>query len=260
MKYITVNGSRISIKNPEELEFMREGGKILGLILHEVEKMIEPGITTRQIDNLVEKLMQQHQVKAGFKGYHGFPASICASVNDEVVHGIPSDRILNEGDIITIDCGVLHKGLNTDSAITVPVGRVSKQAKSLIKTAKNALEGAIAIARPGVRITDLSHVIQATIEKAGFHVVKELTGHGIGQHLHEDPIITNFVDYDPGPVLEPGMTIAIEPILSAGDHNIKLLKDKWTYVTADGSLSSQQEHTIAITEKGAEILTKRPNN
>ncbi len=252
------NGMRIFIKNSQELKLMRESGRILGTILSEIERMIAPGVTSLEIDQKVEEMIRSFNVKASFKGYQGFPASVCANINDEVVHGIPNDRKLKEGDIITIDCGVLYKGFHSDSAIQVGVGKISEKTEKFLNTAQKALDKAIKTAKPGIRVGEISGVIEDTITKAGYSVVRDLTGHGIGKNIHEDPPITNFRDRDPGPMLQPGMTIAIEPIINMGSNEVVLGKDGWTYTTKDGSLSTQVEHTIAIIEKGSEILTKRP--
>ena len=258
MKIWKEGNMRIGIKDKHELNLMREGGKILGLILHELAMEIEPGITTLELDTKAEELMKKYKVKPSFKGYKGFPNVICACINEEVVHGIPNNRKLKEGDIITIDCGVIHGDFHTDSAITIGVGKIDPKTEKFIKTCEKALSKAIETVRPGIRVRDISKIIQKTIEKNGYSVIRDLIGHGIGHNLHEDPQIPNFVDDEPGPILQAGMTIAIEPIISMGNYGIKLLHDGWTYVTKDGSLSAQVEHSIAITEKGAEILTKRP--
>ena len=249
---------KIGIKDKKELQLMRESGRILGLILEELGKMIVPGTTSIQINAAAEKLMKEFKVDSSFKGYHGFPDVICSAVNDEVVHGIPTDYVYQEGDIVTIDCGVIYKNFHSDSAITRGVGKIEEKTQKFINTAEKALKKAIEAARPGIRIRTLSGIIQDIIEKNGYSVVRDLIGHGIGLKMHEDPPVPNFRDNDPGPILQPGMTIAIEPIITMGSYKIKTLKDGWTIVTADGSLAAQVEHTIAITEKGSEILTKRP--
>ena len=250
---------QIGIKNRQELAAMREGGKILGIVLYELGKMVAPGITTADLDRKAEQLMKEFGVQASFKGYHGYPATICVSINEEVVHGIPGPRKIKEGDIVTIDCGVLHLGFHTDSAITKAAGKTDEKSHLLIATAEKALVKAIETVRPGVRVGAISGIIQDTVEKNGFSVIRDLVGHGIGQKLHEDPQIPNFRDKDPGPILQPGMTIAIEPIIAMGNYEVKILRDGWTFVTRDGSRSAQVEHTLVVTEKGAEILTKRPD-
>jgi methionyl aminopeptidase len=247
----------ITIKEPWEIKVMREGGIILGWILEELAKKTAAGISTGELDRIAEELMKKKNVKASFKGYRGFPFATCISINDEVVHGLPGKRIVKDGDLVKIDCGVIHKGFHTDSAITVGVGVMDEKKQKFIATAEKALKKAIEKARPGIRIKNLSEIIQKTVEKNGFSVVRDLVGHGIGHNLHEDPQIPNFVDRDPGPILQVGMTLAIEPIITMGDYDVKVRKDGWTYVTADGSLAAHTEHTIAITQTCAEILTKR---
>jgi len=248
---------RISIKDKREIAIMREGGKILGLILSELQKMIVPGTTTKALDERAAQLMQKYGVEASFKGYRGYPAAICASINEEVVHGIPGTRKIIGGDIVTIDCGVFCKGFHTDSAITGGAGAISPEKSRLIATAEKALAKAIESVKPGIRIRAVSEIIQNTVEKNGYSVIRDLVGHGIGREIHEDPQIPNFRDKDPGPILQPGMTLAIEPIIAMGNYEVKILRDGWTFVTKDGSPSAQVEHTVAVTEKGVEILTKR---
>lgn len=238
---------------------MKKAGQILGLVLAEVEKMIKPGITTKEIDLFAEKIILENGGKSVFKGYKGFPATCCICINDEVVHGIPGNRIVKDGDLVTVDCGVNFQGFIADSAITVPVGAISNQADKLIKTAYKALERGIEAAKPGMRTTEISKAIENVVRREGFGIVEDLSGHGVGTSLHEDPYILNFYDGMPGPIIQPGMTFAIEPIITLGSNKTKTLDDDWTIVTTDGSLAVQVEHTIAITEKGAEILTKRPN-
>ena len=249
---------RIFLKDPEEIRLMRESGKILGLVLSKLEDKIAPGIFTEELDKIAEEIIAQNGAKAAFKGYNGFPKTICCCINEEIVHGIPCKRQLKEGDIVTIDCGVIYKDFYSDSAITRGVGKISEEAEKLIMTSEKALKKAIEIARPGIRIIDIGQIIEKTVAKNGFSIVKDLVGHGIGKKLHEDPQIPNFEDkLDPGPILQPGMTLAIEPIISAGSGEAILAKDQWTYITKDGSLSAQTEHTIAITENGCLVLTKR---
>jgi len=237
---------------------MRAAGKILGEILGELEKRIKPGVTTLELDAVAEQMMKEKSVTPAFKGYKGFPDSICAWINDEVVHGIPNNLPIQEGDLVTIDCGVVLDKFYSDLAITVGVGKIKPEAQKLIDTAYKALEKAIAVARPGIRTNLLSRAIEETVLKQGFGIVAELSGHGIGLALHEDPYILNYEEDHLGPIIQPGMTFAIEPIITLGSPKIKTLSDDWTIVTKDGSLAVQVEHTIAITEKGAEILTKRP--
>lgn len=237
---------------------MRESGKILGLVLAEVEHFIKAGQTTREIDAFAENLIRKHNAVPTFLGYRGFIASTCISIDEEVVHGIPSDRVVQEGNIVTVDCGVTFKGLITDSAITVGIGQISPAAQKLINTVYKALDRAIESARPGIRTTEISKTIEKVVDKQGLGIVEDLSGHGVGLELHEDPYIFNFYNGQPGPVIQPGMTFAIEPIITIGSPKTKTLRDNWTIVTKDSSLAAQAEHTIAITEKGCEILTKRP--
>jgi len=260
MKIWKEGNMKIGIKDADEIKSMREGGRILGLILHELGKNIRPGMTGLELDHLAEKMMKEYHVLPSFKGYRGFPNVCCVNINDEVVHGIPTDREFQEGDIVTVDCGVVFNDFHTDSAITKGVGHIKPELKKFIETAEKALKKAIETARPGIRIRTISGVIEDIIKKNGYSVVYDLIGHGIGHHLHEDPQVPNFRDPDDaGPILQPGMTIAIEPIFAMGNSRVKTLKDHWTIVTADGSPAVQVEHTIAITEKGCEVLTKRPH-
>ena len=237
---------------------MRKAGQILGLVLGKVEKFVKAGQTTAEIDLFAEKLILENGGQPVFKGYRGFPATCCICLNEEVVHGIPGDRIIQEGDIVTIDCGVEYQGFIADSAITVGVGSIKPELDKLIRTAYKALEKGIAAAKPGARTTEISKAIEEVVRKQGFGIVEDLSGHGVGRELHEDPYILNFYDGEPGPVMKAGMTFAIEPIITLGNHRTKTLSDKWTIVTKDGTPAVQVEHTIAITEKGAEILTNRP--
>lgn len=255
MKIWREGSLKIGIKDKEELKKMRESGKVLALILHELEKMVEPGITALELDNKAAELMKQYQVKPGFKGYQGFPNVLCANINDQVVHGIPSATPFKLGDIVTIDCGVIYDSFNSDSAFTKGVGAIKPEVEKFLKTAEKALQKAIEAARPGIRVNIISGIVQDIVEKNGYTIIKDLIGHGVGLKLHEDPPVPNFRYKDPGPILQPGMTIAIEPIITMGNGKIKTLKDGWTIVTVDGSLATQVEHTIAITEKGCEILT-----
>jgi len=250
---------KIFLKEESEIQIMREGGKILGQVLFELEKLVQPGISTREINAKAEKMIDTFEVKASFKGYQGFPAATCISVNNEIVHGIPGDYIIKDKDIVKIDCGVLYKGFNTDSAICVQAGQKTGEAQDFIETAKKALYSAIEIAQPGTYLSELGKTIQRIAEKNGYSVVRDLTGHGVGKGLHEDPPVLNFYLRGNWPRLVPGMTLAIEPIFSMGKPEMKILKDGWTYVTVDGSYAVQVEHTIVITEKGPEILTLSPD-
>jgi methionyl aminopeptidase len=246
----------IIIKKTEEIAIMREAGKILHNILEELKGLAKVGITTKELDQHAEKLMQKYGVIASFKDYKGFPATLCTSVNEEVVHTIPNDRKLEDGDILTIDCGVYHKGFHSDSAITILIGNVDEKVKEFCFVVKKALTEAISKVKPGVQLNVIGDTIQKIIEeKHGYSVIKELTGHGIGRQLHEDPFVLNYKDISKGPVLEEGMTIAIEPIVAMGSSEIITLDDNWTIVTADKMPACQWEHTVAVTKDGCEILT-----
>lgn len=246
----------IIIKTPEEIEIMRESGHILATILNELKNFSEIGRTTKQIDEYAEKLMKKYGVLASFKDYRGFPATICTSVNEQVVHTIPNDTLLKDGDILTIDCGVLHKGFHSDSAITLFIGNVSEPVKEFCFVVKKSLKEAISKIKPGVHLNVIGDTVQKIVEdQHGYSIVKELTGHGIGKQLHEDPFVVNYKENSKGPELKEGMTLAIEPIAAMGSGEILTLKDQWTIVTADKMPSCQWEHTIVVTKDGAEILT-----
>lgn len=246
----------IIIKTEAEIELMRISGKILAEVLEECCKRAQIGVSTKDLDRFAEDFIRKSGGIPAFKGYHGFPATLCTAVNDRIVHGIPKeDEILMDGDLLTIDCGVTYGGMVTDAARSIGIGKISDEKQRLIKTANEALAKAIDIAKPGVHVRELSVIIQKTIEEAGFHVVYDLTGHGVGRKLHEDPIIPNYSDGNKGSTLKEGMTIAIEPIFSAGTSKMKTLKDGWTIVTTDGSTAVQAENTILITKNGSEILT-----
>lgn len=245
----------IVTKSKQELEWMREAGRIVAITHQELKKRIEPGITTRELDALAEKIIRSHGAIPSFKGYGGFPASICTSINEELVHGIPSSRKLKEGDIISIDIGAMYKGYHSDSAWTYPVGKISAEDERLLKVTEEALYKGLAEAKPGARLSNISHAIQTHVEQAGFSVVRDYVGHGIGSRLHEEPQIPNFGPPNRGPRLKPGMVLAIEPMVNAGSHEVRTLEDRWTVVTVDGKKCAHFEHTIAITEDGYEILT-----
>lgn len=248
----------ITFKSEREIESMRRGGKILGLILAELEKFVRAGMTTQDLENESMRLFKQFGVKPGFKGYHGFPASLCTSVNEEVVHSIPGKRVLNDGDILSIDCGVILDGLNTDSAVAVIVGEGKPEVKKFVDTCIRAMWAGIHQVKPGNRVGDIGAAIEKIVNRGGYGIVKELTGHGIGYKLHEEPYIYNYGKVGSGIALKPGMTIAIEPIITMGKPKIFTENDKWTISTKDGSWGIQHEHTLLITESGYEILTLRP--
>ena len=245
----------ITIKSPEEMDAMRRAGAVVGATLALLRRSIEPGMTTKDLDNIAYKEITRHGAKPAFKGYRGFPASICASVNEEIVHGIPSKRRLKEGDIVKVDVGATIDGFIGDAAISIVAGVASQEAQDLMNATRESLEQGIQAARPGNRIGDIGAAIQAYGESRGYGVVREFVGHGIGRFLHEDPQVPNYGQPGRGVLLRPGMCIAIEPMLNLGDWRTRILDDQWTVVTLDGKLSSHFEHTIAITEDGPEILT-----
>ncbi|PTX58202.1 methionine aminopeptidase type I [Melghirimyces profundicolus] len=245
----------IILKSSKELERMRTAGRIVYETHQLIKEAIRPGVTTGELDRLAESFIRKQGATPSFKGYNGFKGSICTSVNEELVHGIPGDRVLREGDIISVDIGALHDGYHGDSAWTYPVGEVSGEARRLLKVTEEALFKGLAQAKPGNRIGDLSHAIQTHAEEAGFSIVREYVGHGVGQDLHEEPSVPNFGPPGKGPRLKPGMTLAVEPMVNAGKRFVRTLADNWTVVTQDGSLCAHFEHTIAITEDGHEILT-----
>ena len=246
----------ILLKSPQEVREMQMPADIVAGAHRKVREVVRPGITTRDIDRTVETFIRELGGVPAFKGYRGFPASVCASVNEEVVHGIPGDRVLNEGDIIGVDIGVKSGGFYSDAAQTLPVGRISADAERLLAVTRSALYAGIGEVRPGNRVGDVSWAIQSFVERAGFSVVRSLVGHGIGRSMHEDPQVPNFGKPGQGPLLKPGMAIAIEPMVNAGTYEVDSLDDGWTVVTSDGSLSAHFEHTVAITEDGAVILTE----
>ena len=248
------------IKTQSEIQAMREGGKVLAGVLYEIKNFIKPGVTGKQIDEFAQNYIEDHGMIPGFKGYHGFPGTVCLCINNEVVHGIPDKQIIKEGDIVTIDCGVIHKGLNTDSAVTYIVGKTSENTKKFVKIIQKAMYAGIKEMRPGARIGDIGHAIEKVVKKNGYHIVKELVGHGIGEVLHEEPHVPNFGKKGKGMTLKPGHTFAIEPIVGISTGQIKTLDDNWTIVTPDGSLAGQWEHTVLVTENGYEILTLREND
>ncbi len=235
---------------------MGEAGRIVAAVIAALTRAIAPGITTRELDALAVRELKRHGAAASFKGYRGFPASICVSVNDEVVHGIPGERVLQEGDIVGLDFGAYYRGFHGDAAVTVGVGNIDSQSRSLLEVAEGALRAGITAARQGARLGDISAAIQSHVESRGFSVVREYVGHGIGREMHEEPQIPNFGPPGQGPLLQNGMTLALEPMVNAGDWRTKVSANNWTVVTADGSLSAHFEHTIAIDGAEAKILTQ----
>lgn len=246
----------ITIKTEKEIEIMKEGGKILAEVLAEVEKMAKPGIATIELDRATEALILKRGAKPAFKGYEKFPYSLCVSVNDVIVHGIPSNYKLKNGDIVGLDLGVLYKGYNTDMAITVAVGEISFEAKRLLSVAKKALKMGIVKARHGNTTGDIGNTIQRYVEGQGFGVVRNLCGHGIGREVHEDPQVPNYGQRHKGVELKEGIVICIEPMVTMGDYHLKKAEDGYGFATKDGLLTAHFEHTIAITENGCEVLTK----
>ena len=238
-----------------EIEKLRAVNRLVGEVLAELRSTAAPGVTTGDLDRLAEQRVREAGAEPAFKGYHGFPATICSSVNDQVVHGIPSDRELCEGDVVSIDMGAKLNGFFGDSAVTVPIGRVSEEAISLLRATEEALFRAIDVVRPNARVSDIGAAVQAHVEGRGFSVVREFVGHGIGTELHEEPQIANYGPAGRGPRLAEGMVLAIEPMVNAGKAAVKVLSDGWTAVTRDGSLSAHFEHTVVVTRDGCEILT-----
>jgi len=247
----------IILKSPREINIMRKANQIVAKTHEYLQELIEPGITTAEINEKGDAFIREHGAEPSFKGYRGFPASICVSINDEVVHGIPSSqRVLKEGDIVSLDIGTFYKGFNGDAARTFPVGEISEEAQKLLKVTQRALDEGIKKAQHKNHLSDISNAIQTYVEKNKFSVVREYVGHGIGTDMHEAPQIPNFGSPGHGPVLKEGMTLAIEPMVNIGDFKVKTLDDNWTVVTEDGSLSAHFEHTIAITKKGPKVLSK----
>nr|WP_323745488.1 type I methionyl aminopeptidase [Parvivirga hydrogeniphila] len=243
------------LKSPAEIEVMREAGRITASALRVVGEAVAPGVTTRQLDEIAAEHIRREGGKPAFLGYHGFPATLCVSVNDEVVHGIPGKRRLKEGDIVSVDCGVIVDGFYGDAAMTFPAGEVSDEARRLMDVTRESLEAGIARCHPGMRLGDIGSAVQSVVENAGFSVVREYVGHGVGRSMHEEPQVPNFGRAGTGLPLRSGMVIAIEPMVNAGGYAVRTLDDGWTVVTADGSLSAHFEHTVAITADGPVVLT-----
>lgn len=246
----------IPIKTEEDIRIMAEGGRILASIMKELEDKVEPGITTKELDRVADTLILKSGGKPSFKGYQGFPASLCTSVNQELVHALPSDRVLKEGDILSLDLGIYYKGFHTDMAVSLAVGQVSPEAQRLIRVTKKALKRGIKKIRPGNTIGDISNTIQRYVESQGFNVVRDLCGHGVGKELHEEPQILNFGKRRAGPEIKEGMVFCLEPMVTVGDWKLKKTEDGFGFVTADDSLSCHFEQTIAVVDDGIEILTK----
>lgn len=248
----------VTIKSAREVELMREAGRIVGLAHMAVQPHIRPGVSTHQLDYIIEQTILEHQAIPSFKNYHGFPAASCISVNEVVVHGIPSKAtILKDGDIVAIDIGAIYKGYHGDSAWTYPVGTISEAHQRLLTVTEQSLFVGLEQAKAGARLSDISHAIQTYAEQHGCSIVRDFVGHGIGSSLHEDPQIPNYGPPGRGVLLKPGMTLAIEPMVNLGGKDVKVLEDGWTTITTDGLYSAHYEHTILITQDGYEILTKR---
>ncbi len=245
----------IILKSPQEIEKIRASGRIVAGAIEELKTRVRPGIRTKELDKIAEEFITKKGGIPAFKGYRGYPNTLCISVNEEIVHGIPSERILKEGDIVGIDLGVLLDSYYGDAAVTLPVGHISDKAKHLLETTEVSLYRAIETAVIGRRVSDISHSIQSCVENAGYSVVREFVGHGIGRSLHEDPPVPNFGEPGKGPQLKEGMVLAIEPMVNAGGYDLEVLENGWTAVTRDRSLSAHFEHTVAITRNGPLILT-----
>jgi methionyl aminopeptidase len=245
----------INLKTTHEIELMARAGHLLGSVLEQLRKSVKPGMKTVDLDRLAERLIREGGARPGFLGYHGFPNSICVSVNDEAVHGIPGKRRLQDGDIVSLDMGLVLDGFWADVGCTVPVGKVSSEAERLIRVTEEALYVGIDQAQPGGRLGDISSAVQRHAEQAGFSVIKQFVGHGIGRQMHEDPQVPNFGVPGTGPELRAGMTLAIEPMVNAGAEDVYIKPDGWTVCTVDGSLSAYFEHTVAVTKDGPLILT-----
>ena len=248
----------ILLKSPRELALMRKAGYVLAEVTERLTAWVEPGLSTQEIDEEVEDFIRARGAAPAFKGYRGFPATICVSINDEVVHGIPSPRRrLKEGDIVGLDLGCIVEGYYADCALTLAVGEVAPRVRELLDVTRDSLARAVAACWPGRRLSDVSHAVQQHVEAHGFAVVRQFVGHGIGRDLHEDPQVPNFGEPGRGPQLKPGMVLAIEPMVTMGSWEVRVLEDRWTAVTVDGSLAAHFEHTVAVTEDGPEILTRK---
>lgn len=246
----------ISIKTAQEIAILRDAGKILAEISEDLKRSLKEGITTREVDQVAEKLIRQRAVVPAFKGYRDFPGCVCISVNEEVVHGVPGSRLLRAGDIVSLDVGIIHKEYYSDTALTVGIGMIRDALKKLLDVTSQSLDKGIEQARAGNHLSDISHAIQTFVEANHFSVVRDFVGHGIGKSLHEDPEIPNFGAAHNGPILKEGMVFAIEPMVNMGTWQTKVLDDGWTVVTQDGAPSAHFEHTVAVTAKGPEILTR----
>lgn len=249
----------ITVKEKSEIALMRRAGGIVATLLDALDKAVQPGVTTQELDDLVAEGLKEAGAGASFLGYHGFPAHICTSVNDEVVHGIPSRKVrLKAGDILGVDLGVMVDGYHADGARTYPVGKVSSEAGLLLKATRESRDAGVRQAVAGKRVSHISRAVERHVRKHGFSVVRDLVGHGIGKEMHEAPQVPNFTSEDKGPVLKPGMTLAIEPMVNAGDYRVRVAEDGWTVRTWDGSLSAHFEHTVLVTDGEPVVLTAPP--
>jgi methionyl aminopeptidase len=246
----------IICKSPAEIEKLRRSGRMVRELLEEIREQVRPGISTMDLERFVTKRLAQRGARAAFKGYRGYPCSLCTSVNEQVIHGIPSGRLLKDGDILSVDMGVIVDGYYGDSAITIPVGEIPESSQRLLSVTEEALEQAIDKVRLGNRLGDVSAAVQQYVEPRGYSVVREFVGHGIGRELHEEPQIPNFGPPGHGPVLKEGMVLAIEPMVNAGGPAVRVLDDNWTAVTADGKLSAHFEHMVAVSQNGPDVLTR----
>ena len=244
------------MKLPDEIEKARASNRIVAEVLSKLREKIKPGVRTKDLDKLAEEIAEKRGAKPAFKGYHGYPCSLCVSINEVVVHGMPSDRLLMEGDIVGLDFGVCYQGFFGDATVTLPVGKVTQKASRLMQVTEQSLYAGIAQAKDGNRLGDISAAVQDMVEDAGYSVVRDFVGHGIGKNLHEDPQIPNFGKKGRGIELKRGMILAIEPMVNEGKYKVEVLPDGWTVITKDGSLSAHFEHSVAITDNGPEILSK----
>ena len=248
----------ITVKTPEEIEIMKQANQIVAGVLSLLQERMRPGLTTMQMDKWAEEYCRDHGAEPAFKGYRGFPGSLCVSINEQVVHGIPSTKVkVHEGDIISVDFGTRYKGFYGDSAVTIPVGKISEEEATLLRVTRDALERGIRQVRVGNRISDISRAVQQYVEEHGFSVVRQFVGHGIGTSLHEAPEVPNYVQKQASPRILEGMVVAIEPMVNAGTHKVKVLKDGWTVITADRRPSAHFEHSVAATADGPLVLSRR---
>ena len=245
----------IILKSEREIDLMRRAGQIVATVLERLRSEVRPGVTTQELDDVAVKETTRLGATPSFKGYRGYPSNICVSINDEIVHGIPDQRVVKAGDVVSIDFGAIYKGFQGDAALTVGVGKLDSRASELLTTTEGALQAGIDASRAGARLGDVSYAIQTYVESRGFSVIREYTGHGIGRDMHEDPQIPNFGISGQGPILKKGMTLALEPMVTTGDWRTKVGSNHWTVSTVDGSLAAHFEHTIAVTDGAAVVLT-----